>query len=74
MRAFAPELDHDVKGIGQRDACIERLIRQLPEPELVVLPEANRGKEQNHYSYKKEDARMLASSSLFIRFRKAKAD
>ena len=42
MRVFALELDNDIKGIEQRDAYIERLIRQLPKPELVVLPELSR--------------------------------
>ena len=42
MRVFALELDNDIKGIGQRDAYIEGLIRQLPKPELIVLPELSR--------------------------------
>ncbi len=41
-RVFALELDNDIKGIEQRDAYIEGLIRQLPKPELVVLPELSR--------------------------------
>ena len=42
MRVFALELDNDIKGIEKRDAYIEGLIRQLPKPELVVLPELSR--------------------------------
>ena len=42
MRIFALELDNDIKGIEQRDAYIEGLIRKLPKPELVVLPELSR--------------------------------
>ena len=42
MRIFALELDNDIKGIEQRDAYIEGLIRKLPGPELVVLPELSR--------------------------------
>ena len=42
MRIFALELDNDIKGIEQRDTYIEGLIRQLPKPELVVLPELSR--------------------------------
>ncbi len=42
MRIFALELDNDIKGIEQRDAYIEGLIRRLPEPELIVLPELSR--------------------------------
>ena len=42
MRVFALELNNDIKGIEQRDAYIEGLIRQLPKPELVVLPELSR--------------------------------
>ena len=42
MRVFALELDNDIKGIEQRDTYIEGLIRQLPQPELVVLPELSR--------------------------------
>ncbi|MBR4421599.1 MAG: carbon-nitrogen hydrolase family protein [Erysipelotrichaceae bacterium] len=42
MRIFALELDNDIKGIEQRDAYIEGLIRKLPEPDLVVLPELSR--------------------------------
>ena len=42
MRVFALELDNDIKGVAQRDAYIEGLIRQLPKPELVVLPELSR--------------------------------
>ena len=42
MRIFALELDNDIKGIEARDAYIEELIRQLPGPELVVLPELSR--------------------------------
>ena len=39
MRVFALELNNDLKGIQQRKEYIESLIRQLPSPELVVLPE-----------------------------------
>ena len=39
MRVFALELNNDLKGIPQRKEYIESLIRQLPSPELVVLPE-----------------------------------
>lgn len=42
MRIFALELDNDIKGIDQRDAYVEGLIRRLPEPELIVLPELSR--------------------------------
>ena len=42
MRIFALELDNDVKGIRERDAYAEGLIRALPRPELVVLPELSR--------------------------------
>ena len=42
MRIFALELDNDIKGIEQRDAYIEGLIRRLPEPDLIVLPELSR--------------------------------
>lgn len=42
MRIFALELDNDIKGIERRDACVEALIRRLPKPELVVLPELSR--------------------------------
>ena len=42
MRIFALELDNDIKGIEKRDAYIEALIRRLPKPELVVLPELSR--------------------------------
>ena len=42
MRIFALELDNDIKGIAQRDAYIEGLIRKLPKPELIVLPELSR--------------------------------
>ena len=36
------ELDNDIKGIEERDAYIEELIRKLPDPDLVVLPELSR--------------------------------
>ena len=39
MRIFALELDNDRKGIEERKEYIENLIRQLPAPDLVVLPE-----------------------------------
>lgn len=39
MRIFALELNNDIKGIEQRKAYIEALIKQLPKPDLVVLPE-----------------------------------
>ncbi len=39
MRIFALELNNDIKGIIQRKEYIEELMRQLPSPELVVLPE-----------------------------------
>ena len=39
MRIFALELNNDLKGIARRKAYIEELIRQLPQPDLVVLPE-----------------------------------
>ena len=39
MRIFALELNNDLKGIDARKAYIERLIAQLPAPDLVVLPE-----------------------------------
>ncbi len=39
MRVFALELNNDVKGIEQRKDYIEELIKKLPLPELVVLPE-----------------------------------
>ncbi len=42
MRIFALELDNDIKGIAQRDGYVEGLIRQLPDPDLVVLPELSR--------------------------------
>ena len=42
MRIFALELDNDIKGIEQRDRYIEALIRRLPQPDLVVLPELSR--------------------------------
>ena len=42
MRIFALELDNDIKGIEKRDRYIEDLIRALPEPDLVVLPELSR--------------------------------
>ena len=42
MRIFALELDNDIKGIEQRDAYVERIIRSLPHPDLVVLPELSR--------------------------------
>ena len=42
MRIFALELDNDIKGIERRDAYIEALIRRLPKPDLVVLPELSR--------------------------------
>ncbi len=39
MRVFALELNNDIKGITERKEYIEQLIRKLPLPELVVLPE-----------------------------------
>lgn len=39
MRVFALELNNDIKGIPQRKNYIDKLIGQLPSPELVVLPE-----------------------------------
>ena len=39
MRIFALELNNDIKGIAQRKGYIEKLIEELPSPELVVLPE-----------------------------------
>ena len=42
MRIYALELDNDIKGIARRDAYVEDLIRRLPQPELVVLPELSR--------------------------------
>ena len=39
MRIFALELNNDIKGIEQRKEYIETLIKQLPKPDLVVLPE-----------------------------------
>ncbi|MBR5049000.1 MAG: hypothetical protein IKX74_05115 [Erysipelotrichaceae bacterium] len=42
MRIFALELDNDIKGIPERDEYIEELIRKLPHPDLVVLPELSR--------------------------------
>lgn len=39
MRIFALELNNDIKGIERRKAYMEGLIKQLPEPDLVVLPE-----------------------------------
>ena len=42
MRIFALELDNDIKGIEKRDRYIEDLIRALPAPDLVVLPELSR--------------------------------
>ncbi|MDI9469919.1 MAG: carbon-nitrogen hydrolase family protein [Bacillota bacterium] len=39
MRIFALELDNDIKGISRRKEYIEDLIRKLPSPGLVVLPE-----------------------------------
>ena len=42
MRIFALELDNDIKGIERRDTYIEGLIRKLPQPDLVVLPELSR--------------------------------
>ena len=42
MRIFALELDNDIKGIKERDAYVEGLIRKLDKPDLVVLPELSR--------------------------------
>lgn len=39
MRIFALELNNDLKGIEERKEYIEGLIRLLPSPDLVVLPE-----------------------------------
>ncbi len=39
MRIFALELDNDIKGIEERKTYIEELIRKIPKPELIVLPE-----------------------------------
>ncbi|MBQ2658659.1 MAG: carbon-nitrogen hydrolase family protein, partial [Erysipelotrichaceae bacterium] len=33
------ELDNDIKGVEERKAYIKGLIKQLPDPDLVVLPE-----------------------------------
>ena len=32
MRIFALELDNDIKGIGERNAYVEGIIRSLPHP------------------------------------------
>ena len=42
MRIFALELNNDIKGIKQRDQYVEELISELPEPDLIVLPELSR--------------------------------
>ena len=42
MRIFALELNNDIKGIKQRDQYVEELISELPEPDLIVLPELYR--------------------------------
>lgn len=39
MRIFALELDNDIKGIEPRKAYIEGLIKKLPKPDIVVMPE-----------------------------------
>ena len=39
MRIFALELDNDIKGIKQRKEYMEAIIKELPYPDLVVLPE-----------------------------------
>lgn len=39
MRIFALELDNGIKGVEERKLYIEGLIKQLPSPDLVVLPE-----------------------------------
>ena len=42
MRIVALELDNDIKGIEQRDAYVESLVRRLPHPDFIVLPELSR--------------------------------
>ena len=42
MRIFTLELNNDIKGIKQRDQYVEELISELPEPDLIVLPELSR--------------------------------
>ena len=42
MRIVALELDNDIKGIEQRDAYVESLVRKLPHPDFIVLPELSR--------------------------------
>lgn len=39
MRIFALELNNDIKEIERRKAYIEGLVKRLPAPDLVVLPE-----------------------------------
>lgn len=39
MKIYALELDNDIKGIDNRKSYIESLIKQLKDPDLVVLPE-----------------------------------
>ncbi len=39
MRVFLLELNNDLKGIEHRKKYIEKLIKELPKPDLVVLPE-----------------------------------
>ena len=39
MRVFALELNNDIKGMEQRKKYIGEIIKKLPSPELVVLPE-----------------------------------
>lgn len=39
MRIFALELNNEIKGIPARKQYIESLVAQLPDPDLVLLPE-----------------------------------
>ncbi len=39
MRIFAIELDNGIKGIHKRKEYIESLIKLIPDPDLIVLPE-----------------------------------
>ena len=39
LRIFALELNNDIKGLQNRKEYIESLIAQLPNPDLVLLPE-----------------------------------
>ena len=72
MRVFALELDNDIKGIEQRDAYVEGLIRKLPKPELVVLLELSRCSymaSQAMWKYADEGGR--AASEWAVRMAKA---